>query len=818
MASSELSDGHRRNAHHVLPSQRRAGRACLSCRAKKVKCDVLQHGIPCKNCLNSNFECLTVRCRRGKKPSTKTKNSPRPLWEEVPVEKFFETRETSTRTESNVKLPEAARPSRPSSFNLHNDAASLLDPLFSLGDIPTGLERIRSSVTARIPKSDDAAPKEFPAVFKPFPNHWSPLDLEYLHRKGALSMPQARLRLEIIRCYAEYLHPYMPLLDLDELLQMVDLSMNDGSRPRYSFLLFQCVMFAGISFVDEQLVQESEHKSIKAARRLFYEKARLLYDADIETDNLTLIQCLLLMSQWAANADTNKQNWHWTGVAVSLAQAMRLTHNPEILELPQRVKSLRKRLWFCILMRDRLLSLGMSRPMRIRDGEFDVPLPTVDDFECDIPIVTSVAGHHRDGKIQISLTEADISTKLATMFILYIKLCMSIGSIFSVQYTTFMKTSEGPIEASNSISAKIMLYPISNQSSDRTFVQIRDSNFSLLEKSLTEWLGSLPCFSHLSEMLSRVARDPISIDNPPKEQDFCVEPIASREPFSVALQVAILHLTYFAASSALHRPKNRSLISSQKVAEAAEGMAMICAFLNKNGLTRYLPVNTITMLLPSIIWYINYLRRVVMTDPSGQHSTTEETEIHRARDSLSELLVSLHILRKAHVGADFVTLLLQAYLVRSGARVVPSAAATDLKHSTLRARREFELELNCHQTPSRDRVNVKNTPVFDGPLTPQSQGVQVPPASGFNSNELIELPMSENNTLRPDLLFEFSYGADLDSDGTGEETTNMVFGFPDSGVYWGIDMGDMNSSPNMALWEESVSNCNDLGFNLDWLA
>jgi hypothetical protein len=66
MASPQSRDEAHRPGGRTVPSQRRAGRACLSCRARKVKCDVLQHGTPCQNCRINEAECLIARCRRGK--------------------------------------------------------------------------------------------------------------------------------------------------------------------------------------------------------------------------------------------------------------------------------------------------------------------------------------------------------------------------------------------------------------------------------------------------------------------------------------------------------------------------------------------------------------------------------------------------------------------------------------------------------------------------------------------------------------------------------------------------------------------------------
>ncbi|KJK90644.1 hypothetical protein H633G_05443 [Metarhizium anisopliae BRIP 53284] len=47
-------------------TKRRAARACVSCRARKVRCDVVE-GAPCGNCRWDNVECIVQESRRRKK-------------------------------------------------------------------------------------------------------------------------------------------------------------------------------------------------------------------------------------------------------------------------------------------------------------------------------------------------------------------------------------------------------------------------------------------------------------------------------------------------------------------------------------------------------------------------------------------------------------------------------------------------------------------------------------------------------------------------------------------------------------------------------
>ncbi|KAK1984271.1 hypothetical protein LZ30DRAFT_779980 [Colletotrichum cereale] len=60
---ADLKDG----APPAKVTKRRAACACVSCRARKVRCDVVE-GAPCGNCRWDNVECVVQESRRRKKP------------------------------------------------------------------------------------------------------------------------------------------------------------------------------------------------------------------------------------------------------------------------------------------------------------------------------------------------------------------------------------------------------------------------------------------------------------------------------------------------------------------------------------------------------------------------------------------------------------------------------------------------------------------------------------------------------------------------------------------------------------------------------
>ena len=111
-----------------------------------------------------------------------------------------------------------------------------------------------------------------PSFIRPLPPRITAEDMEFLQRKGALTVPDTRLRNELLRSYVQYVHPYMPLLDLREFLHPIE--KNDGNSP-VSLLLFQAVMFAATAYIDMRFLQAQGFDNRKTARKIFFQRARV---------------------------------------------------------------------------------------------------------------------------------------------------------------------------------------------------------------------------------------------------------------------------------------------------------------------------------------------------------------------------------------------------------------------------------------------------------------------------------------------------------------------------------------------------------------
>lgn len=467
-------------------------------------------------------------------------------------------------------------------------------------------------------------PPMLPAYIKPLPDRFGNDDITYLQNKGALTIPNIELRNELIRCYAEVIHPFMPLLDLHDFVSTVNC--NDGTK-QIGLLLFQSVMFAGVASVDIRLLENAGYTSRRDARRDFFNKTRLLYDFDIEADRIPLIQSLLIMTYWYETPDDQKDSHHWMGIAVSLAQTIGLHRNPEkSASIDPARRKLWKRIWWSTYMRDRLIALGMRRPTRIKTGDFDVPMLTVDDFEIGVlPEESSCI------PIECNLLrDVEKQRQLAVLCIEKAKLCICISNVLSVQYSVLQNQSAAASE--NSTRSTMSLQPKKGEST--TEVQACD-------EALQDWKNGLPEEAHYVV---------------PMWND-----VESGDGYMV-LNRSLLHMIYYSTLSALHRPQVLPSsgmpprdakadvidVSRKAVRLAASEITSIASTLYNLDLVRLLPTTGITVLLPAVI--------IHLLDIKAPDETTRRSSLQ----GFCQCMQTMARLRDIYAAADYSTAFLEA--------------------------------------------------------------------------------------------------------------------------------------------------------------
>lgn len=289
---------------------------------------------------------------------------------------------------------------------------------------------------------------------------------------------------------------------------------------------------------------------------------------------MIIVQALLLMSFWLETPDGQKDTWHWIGAAISSANSIGLHCSPVNSTTDIKTQKLRRRIWWSCLMRDRIASLGLRRIPRTKD-DHDMPMLTLADFDirplaADITIIPPKCKMIRDVEMQ---------KDLAMLCISQAKLSLCISHVLSTQYSVLIRDQGMATNQDRNTRPSAVLLP-------RNLEQTKEVN--ICDSELADWVQSLP-----SQCISK---------DPTLEE---IEGGAS----TVIVQRTLLHMLYYAALAALHRPQvqRRGKLQEDsriKVHKASCEITRMSQSLHKLGLTGYLYNAGLTVLLPAIIIHL----------------------------------------------------------------------------------------------------------------------------------------------------------------------------------------------------------------------
>ncbi|KAL3451073.1 hypothetical protein BJX65DRAFT_304481 [Aspergillus insuetus] len=135
-------------------------------------------------------------------------------------------------------------------------------------------------------------------------------------------------------------------------------------------------MFVGLGAMKGDVVKRFLFTPMPAAREAFYEKAKALYDMNVEQDRVVLCQVSILLTERIELTDA-KNVIFWTGNAIAHAHDTKLyRQEPRSPSPPKR--NLRKILWWIILIKECTLCMGLPHAPRV--WPFGTPLVTMSDF------------------------------------------------------------------------------------------------------------------------------------------------------------------------------------------------------------------------------------------------------------------------------------------------------------------------------------------------------------------------------------------------------------------------------------------------------
>ncbi|RDL35491.1 uncharacterized protein BP5553_07422 [Venustampulla echinocandica] len=199
-----------------------------------------------------------------------------------------------------------------------------------------------------------------------------PEELTLLRAKGAYDLPPKDVSEKLILAFFESFHPAYQVFDRGEIAALYE-------QGRLSFLVLQTIYFIASTVCNNDLLRAARFNNRSQAQTTFYLRAKSLYDFDQERDKVRLTAVLFLFGFWWQGPEDQKDTWHWLGAAISLAQTLGMHRSTVRSGLSPTHRSLWKRIWWSIYVRDRHTAAALGWPARIQDEDCDVePLELLD--------------------------------------------------------------------------------------------------------------------------------------------------------------------------------------------------------------------------------------------------------------------------------------------------------------------------------------------------------------------------------------------------------------------------------------------------------
>lgn len=153
------------------------------------------------------------------------------------------------------------------------------------------------------------SPINLPPFVRPLPAKIASEDVAYLRVKGALTLPDTRLQNALLQAYVEYVHPYMPLMDLHDFLGIIN--SREGLNGQVSLFLYHAVMFAATAFVDRKYLREAGYATRKAARKSYFHKTRVSLQHLCETRSVKATLSTHIVPSSSMTSTTSKIALFW---------------------------------------------------------------------------------------------------------------------------------------------------------------------------------------------------------------------------------------------------------------------------------------------------------------------------------------------------------------------------------------------------------------------------------------------------------------------------------------------------------------------------
>ncbi|CAI7625149.1 unnamed protein product [Penicillium bialowiezense] len=385
--------------------RRKISVACDDCRARKVRCDGVQPGMPlvCFTRNHTRANTIIKYVDHAAKETTREPNAFTPQLEgldglEGPK---APTPSSTPRPTLPSPAPGGALPETPGTFRSvpsHTDVHTPRPQRDGVNAMMGAVEQERASqgffgsssaagfmrqIRTAVDKRVDAPHRRSSVPRIPVHSTLLPPRRDQPQQSVAnYVLPPRKMADSLMEVYWDYVFPLYPFLISAQMKsEYAKIWAGDTLDSDENMLMCTLnVMFALASQLAD-FVPPSERE---ASADAFFSRAKGLFQFNLwDTGSAGLIQCLLLMAQYLQSTDSAHQCWIVTGLAIRNAQSLGL-HLPETIASLQSFEEqqLARKIWHgCVLM-DRVISMTFGRPAMItKTSSGVVPFPAAVDDE-----------------------------------------------------------------------------------------------------------------------------------------------------------------------------------------------------------------------------------------------------------------------------------------------------------------------------------------------------------------------------------------------------------------------------------------------------
>ncbi|KAI5468138.1 hypothetical protein BGZ63DRAFT_478779 [Mariannaea sp. PMI_226] len=477
--------------------KKRCFRACVPCRARKVRCIVTERFQPCMNCKLDEKDCDFAR---GAK-----------IYPKHPRRQVSGSKTPDTRSErSSQEIPPLSnQPSLPATL-----AAPDTDTphhQFSNHDESTQESHSSSVFSSHFSSENpkhlyDPTEPRYSFLQVPKVKTILPQDLDFLYKQGCFVIPERHVLDEFIQKYFLFIHPILPLINEADFWAMYNSkTLPDRSYDRISILVLQGMLFTSSTFISEETFQSLGFKTTQDAKYTFYRRAKLLYDFGYERCSIAIAQAAVLLSHShlipLPYGGYKQLGSLWAGIAIHHARDARAHRyaflRPDSTLSPEqkRQHNVLKRLWWCCIICDRVIPLTSRQTIKITRSNFNFdqsPILSVEDLSDEFD--------HSD--------VYDSSTKafLAQALIKTVELCVILTDVLSlsnlVHENPFLSLLQNSPEEKPAVGCRVRLQRWHNSFLEWKCTIRRKAIKDVSQRSS----GSLVLFANLAEMYYHSAR------------------------------------------------------------------------------------------------------------------------------------------------------------------------------------------------------------------------------------------------------------------------------------------------------------------------